>query len=44
MIVIDLINILGFNPCENNLIINVKNQNPLKSVKGHWKGEKSQQR
>ena len=40
MIVIGLINILGHNNCENNLIIKVTNHNPLKGEKGHWKGEK----
>jgi hypothetical protein len=43
MIVIDLIKILGHNPCKNNLIRKVKNQNPSKGEKGHWKGEKGKQ-
>ena len=43
MIVIDLINILGQNPCENNLIRKVKNHNRSKGEKGHWKGEKGRQ-
>ena len=41
--VLDLINILVHNPCENNLIRKVKNHNPLKGEKGHWKGENGKQ-
>ena len=40
MMVLDLINILGHNNCENKLIIKLKNHNPLKGGKDHWKGEK----
>ena len=40
IIVLELINILEHNNCENNLIRKVKNHNPLKGEKGHWKGEK----
>ena len=40
---LDLINILGNYPYENNLIIKVKNNNPLKGEKGHWKGENGRQ-
>ena len=40
IMVIDLINILGLNPCENTLIIKVTNNNPSKGEKGHWKGER----
>ena len=43
MIVIEIINILAHNYCENNLIIKVKNHNPSKGEKGHWKGEKGRQ-
>ena len=39
----DLINILRHYPYENNLIIKVKNHNPSKGEKGHWKGEKGRQ-
>ena len=41
--VLELINILGHNPYENNLIRKVKNHQPSKDEKGHWKGEKSKQ-
>ena len=41
--VIDLINILGHNTYENNLIIMIKNHQPLKGEKGHLKGEKGRQ-
>ena len=44
MMVLDLINILGHYPYENKLIGKVKNNNPLKGEKGHWKGEKGGQR
>ena len=38
--VLDLINILGNYSQENNIIREVKNHNPSKGEKGHWKGEK----
>ena len=41
--VLDLINILGHYPYENNLITKVKNHNRLKGENGHWKGEKGKQ-
>ena len=41
--VIDLINILEQYNYENNIIIKVKNYNPSKGEKGHWKGEKGRQ-
>ena len=41
--VLDLINILEHNPCEKNIIRKVKNHNPSKGEKGHWKGEKGRQ-
>ena len=43
MMVIELINILGHNTCENNLIIRIKNHQPQKDENGHWKGEKGRQ-
>ena len=41
--VLGLINILGNNPCVNNLSIMVKNNQLSKGEKGHWKGEKGKQ-
>ena len=41
--VLDLMNMLGHNTCENKLIRKVKNHNPSKGEKGHWKGEKGRQ-
>ena len=41
--VLDQKNILEHKPCENKLIIMVKNHNPSKGEKGHWKGEKGRQ-
>ena len=41
--VLDLISILGKYNYENNIIIEVKNHNPSKGEKGHWKGEKGRQ-
>ena len=41
--VLDLINILRHYYYENNRIIKVKNKNPLKGEKSHWKGEKGRQ-
>ena len=43
MMVLDLINTLGHNNFETNIIIKVKNKNPLKGEKGHWKGENGKQ-
>ena len=42
--VIDIISMLGHNPPENKLIIIIKNHKPLKGEKGHWKGEKGEER
>ena len=41
--ILELINILGNYNYENNIIIKVKNKNPSKGEKGHWKGEKGRQ-
>ena len=41
--VVNIVNILRYNPYENNLIGEVKNHNPLKGEKGNWKGEKGKQ-
>ena len=43
MMVLDPKNILEHKPYENNLIRMVKNHNPLKGEKRHWKGEKDKQ-
>ena len=42
--VLDLINIVGHNPCENKNIRKVKNHYPSKGGKGHWTDEKGRQR
>ena len=41
--VVEIINILGHQPCENMIIREVKNNNPLKGEKGNWKGENGRQ-
>ena len=38
--VLEVINILGHNPCENNQIRMIKNHQPSEGEKGHQKGEK----
>ena len=42
-IFIDILNILGPNTYENNLIIRIKTHHPSKGEKGHWKGKKGRQ-
>ena len=42
--VLDIINILGNNLYENNVIIMIKNNQPSRGEKVHWKGEKGRQR
>ena len=39
-VVLEIINILEHNPCENNLIRMIKNHQTSKGGKGQWKGEK----
>ena len=41
--VLDPKKILEHKPYDNNLIRMVKNHNPSKGEKGHWKGEKGRQ-
>jgi hypothetical protein len=41
--VIDIINIIEHNPCENKIIIMIKNHQLSKVEKGHRKGEKGKQ-
>ena len=36
--VLDIINIIEHNPCENKSIKMTKNNQPGKDGKGHWKG------
>ena len=41
--VIDIINILGHNTYENNIIIMIKTYQTSKGEKGDWKSEKGEQ-